>query len=123
MQVASNGFISFGQPFFAYIPHSFPVQEMIVAPYWDDIDLSQKGVVLYSLINDTVSDLVDQVNDYISSKYTNFQAKWILGTLGQCLSLYGCHLYYSKSGNKNLYNDVLRLVLLPPRQSLILFKQ
>ena len=78
MQVASNGFISFGQPFFAYIPHSFPVQEMIVAPYWDDIDLSQKGVVLYSLINDTVSDLVDQVNDYISSKYTNFQAKWIL---------------------------------------------
>ena len=65
-----------------YSPQPFPRQGMIVAPYWEDIDLREKGVVLYTLvtpIHRTLSGLITDVSDYISnSKRTRFRTQWIL---------------------------------------------
>ena len=78
----SNGLVSFDAEFVGYYPQPFPRQDMVVAPLWDDNDLSHKGVVLYTLvtpIHPTLSGLITEVNDYISnSESTRFRAQWIL---------------------------------------------
>ena len=55
------------------------MQRYVIAPYWDDIDLFTKGVVLYRTVipNDQQSrELIALVNDFICS--TTFKASWIL---------------------------------------------
>ena len=89
MQISSNGLISFGAPFTDYIPKEFPISEKVVAPYWDDIDLNQKGLVLYAALIqgqksrlDNSLAIFDTVNGYITDTVmkgvTHFRARWIL---------------------------------------------
>ena len=55
------------------------MQHYVIAPYWDDIDLSTKGVVLYRTvipIDQQSHELIALVNDFICS--TTFKASWIL---------------------------------------------
>ena len=91
LQITSNGLICFGTPYTAYNPRQFPIEQKVIAPYWDDIDLSHKGLVLFaSLIQGQKSRLSDVatraifdiVNDYLSDTVirgtTRFRAHWIL---------------------------------------------
>ena len=50
MQISSNGLISFGAPYAAYAPTAFPIAQKVVAPYWDDINLRVRGLVLYTAL-------------------------------------------------------------------------
>ena len=91
VQISSNGLISFGAPYTAYVPRVFPIVQKVVAPYWDDIDLSQKGLILFAaltqgqksrLSNTATLAIFDIVNDYLSDTVikgtTRFRAHWIL---------------------------------------------
>ena len=82
MQISSNGLISFGSRFTSYVPQSFPILYNVIAPYWDDIDLSNKGVVRYATItrsHPTLSCLLDLTNDLIEElENVEFNATWVL---------------------------------------------
>ena len=83
MQVSSNGLISFGSEFTGYAPQTFPISAAkVVAPYWDDIYLSQKGVVRYAVIthsHPTLSFWLNQTNEFIKKKNNaEFKASWLL---------------------------------------------
>ena len=82
MQIISNGLISFGSKFTSYIPQSFPIPYNVIAPYWADIDLRNKGVVRYATVtrsHPTLSCLLDQTNDLIEElENVEFNATWVL---------------------------------------------
>ena len=89
MQISTHGVISFGALFTEFVPTQFPISKKVVAPYWDDIDLRDKGLFLYAaLIQGQESHLnnshaiFDVVNGYITDTVlkgaTVFQASWIL---------------------------------------------
>ena len=82
MQISSNGLISFGSGFESYVSQSFPIPFNVIAPYWDDIDLRNKGVVRYATIthsHPTLSCLLDQTNDLIDElENVEFNATWLL---------------------------------------------
>ena len=82
MQISSHGLISFGLSYTAYVPQTFPIPQRVVAPYWDDMDLTLKGEVRYTVItpaNSTQSHLLTTANEFISSvEDTEFIAEWML---------------------------------------------
>ena len=51
MQISSNGLISFGSPFTSFSPRLFPIVQQVIAPYWDDIILTNRGTVFYDSFN------------------------------------------------------------------------
>ena len=71
------------------MPNQFPISEKVVAPYWDDIDLTEKGLFVYaaliqgqeSRLNNSQA-IFDVVNCYITDTVLKgasvFQANWIL---------------------------------------------
>ena len=89
LQISTHGLISFGGPFTNYTPSQFPISVKVVTPYWDDIDLRQKGLFLYAALiqgkNSHLSNslaIFDTVNGYITDTVLKgasvFQASWIL---------------------------------------------
>ena len=82
IQISSNGVISFGSRFTSYVPQSFPIPSNVIAPYWDDIDLRNKGFVRYATItrsHPTLSCLLDITNDLIEElENVEFNATWLL---------------------------------------------
>ena len=82
MQISSNGLISFGSRFTSFVPQSFPISSNVIAPYWDDIDLRNKGVVRYTVVtrsHPTLSCLLDLTNDLIEElENVEFNATWVL---------------------------------------------
>ena len=69
MQISSNGLISFGSQFTSFSPRLFPIDQQVIAPYWDDIILSSRGTIFYDSFNDqnglkvlkTVSNFINSV--------------------------------------------------------------
>ena len=69
-QISSNGLISFGTRYTSFIPTTFPISRRVIAPYWDDLDLRNKGSVKYATITSThsaLSHLLDFASGYVSS--------------------------------------------------------
>ena len=81
IQISSNGLISLGTSFDSYTPEAFPISYKVIAPYWDDIDLTQQGQINYTLIttqNDSVGSIA-LVNNFLASNISvSFSADWIL---------------------------------------------
>ena len=82
MQISSNGLISFGSRFTSTVPRLFPIRSNVIAPYWDDINLRNKGIVRYVTItrsHPTLSCLLDLTNDLIEElENVEFNATWVL---------------------------------------------
>ena len=71
--------ISFGSSFTEYNTKPFPIDDLVVSPYWDDIDLEITGEVRYSLLSDVESSLLQQVNYFLENNQSlEFNASWIL---------------------------------------------
>ncbi|XP_019860575.1 PREDICTED: alpha-tectorin-like, partial [Amphimedon queenslandica] len=85
--LSSNGLVSFGGEFSSYYPVPFPLHtnKAILAPYWDDIILSQKRELRYQIFNSTSYHTIE-VNNFLTNYYEkNFAADWILWA-------YWCHV-------------------------------
>ena len=85
MQVSSNGLISFGSQYTVWTPEPFstlPANVFVVAPYWDDIDLSSKGVVRYAVIthsHPTLSFWLNRTSELIKkNNKEEFKVSWLL---------------------------------------------
>lgn len=84
IQVSSNGVISFGTSFGLVAPQTFPFLQgdNIVAPYLDDIDLREKGVVRYAVITNnhpSLSYLLELTDDLVKQDQdVTFNASWLL---------------------------------------------
>ena len=78
--------ISFGQP----ITESFYA---LVAPFWDNTDLSSTGVVYYEVITrDNGLSVINQVDAYLSNTQSmSFSADWILVAKWLNVCPYGDH--------------------------------
>uniref|UniRef100_A0A1X7ULA0 NIDO domain-containing protein n=2 Tax=Amphimedon queenslandica TaxID=400682 RepID=A0A1X7ULA0_AMPQE len=78
--ISTNGLISLGTIYTAYSPNFFSITTPVIAPYWDDNDLRQKGQVHYAIITPTTNlSLCNQVNDYLSnSTGSSVSVEWIL---------------------------------------------
>ena len=86
-KISSNGLISFGFPFVSFEPGFTP--DRIVAPYWVDIDLRDRGLILYAVLiqgqnprlNNSLA-IFNIVNGYITDTVLKgasvFRARWIL---------------------------------------------
>ena len=66
MQVNTNGVISFREPFVNFITQSFPLasNNVLLAPFWDDIDISRGGQILFRTTTDPA--IIDIVGNTIS---------------------------------------------------------
>ena len=70
MKISSNGLISFGNYFIEYFPEMFPISAQVIAPYWDDIDLSDGGNILYDSFNAmNGSGVLRNISNFINSAY------------------------------------------------------
>ena len=70
-QISSNGLVSFGTSFNNFIPERLPLSGYnIIAPYWEDIDLTDKGNVIFESYSDDNDIALKNVSDFI----TNSQA-------------------------------------------------
>ena len=82
MQISSNGLISFGSQFIDFAPQEFPISAQVVAPFWDDYDLRQKGAVRYAVVTDshpTLSCLLQLTSDLIRKvEGIEFEPSWLL---------------------------------------------
>ena len=80
-QVISNGFISFGHPYPAYVPLLFPIYKnvSVVAPFWSDVDLTGGvGNVYYHVYTDAESRLMFRANKELSRLTEDFNTTWLL---------------------------------------------
>lgn len=79
VQLAVNGFVAVQNTYKEPKARLFPVQQLLVAPYWDDIDMSIRGKLLYSVIGGgDNSSVLEQVNDFVNDHAVNFVASWAL---------------------------------------------
>ena len=69
-----------GTSFTNYRPNLFPITTPVIAPYWDDSDLSVRGEVRYAIVTPTTNiSLCNQVNNYLStSTGSSVSVEWIL---------------------------------------------
>ena len=81
-QLSSNGLISFGGSYTAFSPTVFPLSSnrAVVAPFWDDIQLTGSRELRYKIVSGS-SSLITDVNNFLSS-YSGipFSADWLLWT-------------------------------------------
>ena len=82
IQISSNGLISLGTSFISHKPLTFPISTKVIAPYWTDIDLDERGQINYILVttqsNDTIGSIA-LVNNFLASNISvSFSADWIL---------------------------------------------
>ena len=79
-QINTNGIISANHSFHYYEPQLFPLQSRyLVAPFWDDVDISRGvGNISYQVYS-TGSPLLDIVNTIISDEENiNFTGHWMI---------------------------------------------
>lgn len=84
LQIGTNGLLSFGSLYNAFGNQDFPgtsdiSSRYLVAPFWDDIDISndETGQISYE-IYESGSYYLDQVNDFLLRKRpSNFSATWM----------------------------------------------
>ena len=79
-QVGSNGIISFGSVFNDYsniaYTSSLP-KKYLVAPFWNDIDISNGGTISYEIFDSGY--YLEQVNAYIQrQRHNTFQGTWMM---------------------------------------------
>ena len=78
------GLFSFGGPFFSYYAEAFPIEESVVAPFWDDIDVSEGGSIFYEMhsctsFNARSLELLQRVSYFISEvQGVSFLGSWML---------------------------------------------
>ena len=83
-QVATNGYISFGQRVTSLespsLFNEFSTPNYIIAPYWSDIDTRSAGSVSYELHTNTTSpSLLHRVSKFIRQREQNsFAGTWML---------------------------------------------
>ena len=87
VQIGDNGVISFSSPFNSPTPVPFPVSSNIhvVAPYWSDNDIRQRGSVIYEVFQSGDSaygdSLLATVSDFIKDNFnndSNFQGTYMI---------------------------------------------
>ena len=81
MQVSTNGYVSFRDPFTNYFdsyPFPLSTRDKIIAPFWDDSDVSSGGQVFFRLSeNQTLLNEVDStINDADFTSMVLFIATW-----------------------------------------------
>ena len=67
MQVNTNGVISFRKRFVNFITQSFPLasNNVLLAPFWDNIDISRGGQILFRTTTDPA--IIDTVGSIASN--------------------------------------------------------
>ena len=83
-KISSNGYVSFGQGYSEYVPRPFPlfisssnstfttaptIVPSIISPYWDDIDLTTTGNILYESYDESDStdlNLLKTISNFIT---------------------------------------------------------
>ena len=67
LQVNANGVISFRRVFFQHWTSPFPLDsdDILIAPFWDDIDIRDSGQIFYRFSNDLIllSRFQSDIND------------------------------------------------------------
>ena len=82
--MSNNGLFSFGGPFFNYSAVDFPIEESVVAPFWDDIDVREGGSIFYEIhsctsFNARSLELLQHVSYFISEvEGVSFLGSWML---------------------------------------------
>ncbi len=75
IQIGTNGYFAFSEPFYGNTPETFPgvttdvASAYLVAPFWDDVDIRRRGNILYevhSLTSTNGPSLLFEVNRFIS---------------------------------------------------------
>ena len=71
--MSTNGLLSFGEPFFRYSSFganfdSIPTPPLI-APFWDDVDVTRGGTVYYR--QDNTSSIAEQIQQNVSLQFHN----------------------------------------------------
>ena len=51
---------------------------LVIAPYWDDIDMSEQGRITYVAADGYNVSLVQEVSDFVASVVAGFKASWAL---------------------------------------------
>ena len=80
MQISSNGLLSFGTLFTSYSPTSFPLSSVVViAPFWDDIILTNTGIVRYGIVTSTC--VINKVETFLKlNQNINLEIDWVFVT-------------------------------------------
>ena len=89
IQLSDNGVVVIGAPFKSArgSARPFPVAELLIAPYWDDIFMEDQGQLLYKVLsNGTV---LDQISNFVAAHVTDFEASWALVARWEDVCLYG----------------------------------
>ena len=67
-QVNSNGILSFRSEYLQYSPQLFPFTGLpVIAPFWDDIDITRFGSISYRQTNDTT--LLQRARDQLQELF------------------------------------------------------
>ena len=86
VQLSDNGVVSIETPFASAGSKSFPVQQLLIAPYWDDIYMKKQGQILYKVFSS--GSVLEQVSDFVASHVTDFEASWALVARWEDVCLY-----------------------------------
>ena len=81
VQVSSNGLISFGASYREWVPEPFPLSSaIVVAPFWDDIQLTETGVAQYNIITSANgSTIIDQVESFLKTNQSvELDLDWVI---------------------------------------------
>uniref|UniRef100_A0A1X7ULZ2 NIDO domain-containing protein n=1 Tax=Amphimedon queenslandica TaxID=400682 RepID=A0A1X7ULZ2_AMPQE len=100
--ISTHGFISLGKSFGnAYKPNSFPISTPVIAPFWNDNELTGRGEARYAIITPTTNlSLCNQVNDYLSnSTGSSVSVEWILWAYWYDLCPYGDNICNDTESN------------------------
>ena len=83
VQISTNGYFSFSEPFYEEVPEQFPgttadvIALYLVAPFWDNIDLRRRGNIFYEVHSlDSSPSLLSQVSHFVSDGL--FSGTWML---------------------------------------------
>ena len=66
-KISSNGLISFERDYIDFVPSFFPINDTVLSPYWDDIDLSSTGSILFELYDSNKSKNLFTILDYMNN--------------------------------------------------------
>lgn len=78
LQFSVNGLFSFGKPEERFFPSNFPTDNIIIAPFWADVDLRNGGgMVQYGLSRGSDQILEKEINDVTFNPTYYIFAKWI----------------------------------------------
>ena len=105
IQLSSNGLLSFGTPFPSFSTTSFPLSSaVVIAPFWDDILLTNTGIVEYGIITiANTSSVITEVETFLQlSQNIDLELDWVLVAKwinvcpygnSDCAQVYYCMLF------------------------------